>query len=287
MFNRDGLDMISRFVKLIREEGATKAANKAFQYITSRPSLRPQIQYFKYKIRYGAAAPNPHEIIFVSPDEINKLVTPRFRELDRNGTYIRGGEWDIRECTHELMLTSHHSTNQERRCVYPIQDYALFQSSKKHFIDGVPWEETEFFQWMESKSDPALDDYKSGRFDDFDKLYKKIVTNGYKTQSKLKERCTMGKWEKISDRLTPNDEILVNIGRNGDIFLDDGRHRLIISKLLSLNRVPVRPFVRHTEWQNKRQTVAEEGINNVGPELKSHPDIKNVRSSVDWRNQEY
>lgn len=277
MTGEDRPNIVLRFGKIVREKGINTALNKAIQYITSASFISPQIQYYKYRKIYGDAAPNAHAIIRAPVNEINHLITPRFRELDRHCTYIRGGDWDIRKCTHNLMLISHfHSIEKQKRCIYPIQDYGLFKSSKKHFIDNVPWEKTEFFNWMESKKDSGLEKYKSERFNEFDKLYKTIDKDGYKTQAELDGSDITDTLDMVLSRLIPNDEILINIGRDGNMFLDDGRHRLIVAKLLSLGRVPVRVLVRHKNWQNKRETVADEGISSLDPKFRNHPDIQNM-----------
>ena len=63
-------------------------------------------------------------------------------------------------------------------------------------------------------------------------------------------------------------EILVNIGRDGDIFFEDGRHRFVIAKILRLDKIPVRVFVRHKQWQQKREKNIKEDIDIIHPDLR-------------------
>lgn len=226
------------------------------------------ILYLYYQVKYGDAAPVPWETIYVDPKNINYLVTPRFRNVARYGTHIISGRWDQRICEHQLMLTS--SFNQEfsdRRCIHPFKNYGLFQASKEHFVNGEPWEQTEFYEWLIRHPSEYSSHYKSKRFNNFDYLYNSIYANGYRSQKELnKDGNKIG----ISfSPIVPEDEILVNIGREGEIFLDDGRHRLIIAKLLQIDKIPVRVLVRHQEWQQKRIEMIK---TEHREEYSEHPD---------------
>lgn len=276
MFDENLQNKIYKFYKSLRENGVATRIKEAIQYIASA-FLPPQIQYFKYRMKYRKAAPYSYNIIQVPVDEINYLITPRFRELNRYCTYIRGGDWDIRKCRHNLMLTSHyHPVKKQKRCIYPIQRYGLFKSSKKHFIDNASWGETKFFNWMQSKNNPGLQKYKSKRFNEYDRLHKKIKMSGYKTQSELRSVDNKNKPYLLLSKLTPDDEILINIGRDGKMFLDDGRHRFIIAKLLSVEYVPARVLVRHKYWQSKREIIANGEMRGLAPKFRNHPDIRNM-----------
>lgn len=44
------------------------------------------------------------------------------------------------------------------------------------------------------------------------------------------------------------NEILVDVGRDGELLLVDGRHRLSIAKILGLDEIPVVKHVRHEQW---------------------------------------
>ncbi|MCL4300664.1 MAG: class I SAM-dependent methyltransferase [Anaerolineae bacterium] len=61
------------------------------------------------------------------------------------------------------------------------------------------------------------------------------------------------------DRLAhhPKDPLSVNIGRHGDMLLNQGEHRLAIAKVLELPRIPVIITGRHPQWvQFKREIMA-------------------------------
>ena len=45
-----------------------------------------------------------------------------------------------------------------------------------------------------------------------------------------------------------DDEIIISIGRNGDLLFSDGAHRLAIAKLLNIHKIPAKIAVRHKLW---------------------------------------
>jgi hypothetical protein len=50
-------------------------------------------------------------------------------------------------------------------------------------------------------------------------------------------------------------EVMINIGRNREMLLEDGRHRFAIARALNIESIPVRVFVRHTSWQKNAQRL--------------------------------
>jgi hypothetical protein len=72
-------------------------------------------------------------------------------------------------------------------------------------------------------------------------------------------------------------EIYVNIGRDGTLFFNfNSRHRLAISKILELAKIPVRVFVRHEQWQ-KRQGEAVAALTDKQSRI-DHPGLQMVVS---------
>lgn len=229
--------------------------------------LHPLIQYICYKLKYGSTAPNPWEIIFVRPDEIEYLLTPRFRELSKTGTHVVDGEWDQSVCQYELMLTSLHSNyNQNKRCKLPFDNYGLYRASELHFKNDVGWEETDFYKWMDDLPERVISGYRSSRFSQFDKLYENISSNGYLSQKELTQDSKL----RFLNRNAPDDEVLINIGRDGELIMDDGRHRLIIAKILGVEEIPVRVHVRHKKWIEMKSDLSDKKPESI----QNHPDVK-------------
>jgi hypothetical protein len=66
-------------------------------------------------------------------------------------------------------------------------------------------------------------------------------------------------------------EIIVDVGRDGELLLVSGKHRLSLSRILGLETVPVCFLVRHAEWMETRREVARSG-----DEVPDHPDLRDL-----------
>jgi len=200
--------------------------------------------------------------------------------------------------------------NWDRPGVARFEDRFRYPSFRTHFIDGVPWEETEFYNMKVNKinsdreakyaSVEALD----RKCEELDRMYTEMRTNGYKSQTEI--QTTHGTAGSIigdggrgffpgSHHLVRN-EVAIDIARDGEPMLNEGRHRTCLAKLLDLETIPVRVVVRHREWQELRnqvvqlvqnqqpdnRTVAHELIEAEVPALRKtvlgveHPDICSV-----------
>ena len=237
----------------------------------------PFLLLIKHYINFERPVPNPWEIIYVNPSKINHLTVPRFREKPKNGTYVVGGDWDMENRDLELMLTSnhHHSGEIKFRCSVPFENYGMYQSCKEHFDADVQWEKTQFYKWLELHPSARIQNTKNQRIENVNVIFDNIRSNGFKSQNEIKSP-DQNILAEIKSELRPADEVQVNISREGDLIMDDGRHRLISAKILNLDEIPVRVRVRHKEWQETRERIAEGEV----PDYVdfSHPDIKTFAS---------
>lgn len=142
------------------------------------------------------------------------------------------------------------------------------RSFVEHFENDVPWEDTELYQtYVEQVENGQHSRCKSmERLEEwirqYDELYKSIARDGYKTQYELLKngrdpmvRSGVGGLLPASRETAVVHEITVNVGRNGHLYLNDGRHRLSMAKIQGIE-VPVRVVVRHRGWQDLRNQVA-------------------------------
>ena len=147
---------------------------------------------------------------------------------------IRGGDWD--------------------REIEPIQSHPLYVSYVEHFQQGIAWEETPFFKSAMALIDdgkPFRDEYDSResllkRFHKCDRLHQSISADGYKSNRQLYAEG------KIDNILALMDEVTVNIGRHGEIILNDGWHRFVSARLLQLPSIPVRLCATHALARKSR-----------------------------------
>jgi SAM-dependent methyltransferase len=95
------------------------------------------------------------------------------------------------------------------------------------------------------------------RCDEIDRLIESISNHGY-----LERSTGQFKSERFGDQ-----EILININRDGLCLFQDGRHRLAIARALRLKKIPVQILVRHADWQAFRDlmhNMARDGCGGAG-----------------------
>lgn len=223
-----------------------------------------RLRWVGNRLRY-AVPPDPYRFIDVDPSAIRRVVPvegPKFRHA---GTVV-GGDWD--------------------RAADRFVEMDVFRAYERHFEDGVPWSETEFYDRVVSEIDDGNARWEcrsreafDRRCEQLDRLYETIRTEGYRTQDELRSSTATDPIQgdhpsRSRERLKTErlkHEIAVNIGRDGEVFFSDGRNRLSIAKLLALDAVPVRVLRRHRRWQAVRDAYVRGDP--VPAEHRDHPDL--------------
>ena len=172
------------------------------------------------------------ELAYINPKELNEMLKISGLEkemqkaiLGKNSTpLVLDGDWDI-ALPHKFVETD------------------VYRSLSDHFIDGKPWIETDLFVRV-------VKDMKAGNTkwgcktpekylqrleNDVDTLFESINNEGFLTQVQM-------------DTEKHSDEIRVIIDRYGKMIFLDGRHRLAISKILGIEKIPVKIILRHADW---------------------------------------
>jgi hypothetical protein len=174
------------------------------------------------------------------------------------------------------MYDGKHEEGFDQRKVVPLDSSVVYQSISERVDNDVPWAETEYYQWaLESRDN---DSYRfespedvEDHFEHLETLFQEIRNEGYKKQAELDE---------APDIYPPEyEEIYVNIGRDGQFILDDGRHRLGFAQALGFDVIPIRIFVRHEEWQRLRDEVARKGRAALADRdglTVDHPDLRDI-----------
>ncbi len=209
---------------------------------------------------------DPFKIMWVSPDEISEI-TRRPRPLNyREFGKVKGGDWDIRESVPFDDLYAEQSWWKFKHPTLSFENSILYQSLVNRFVNKKQWEETQIVSetedrlirgevaWAQNKHELKL------KCEQLDKLYELIQEQGYKTQRELHSNTT------LIDNL--RNEILVDIGRDGQLLHVDGRHRLAIAKILDVNKIPVVVATRHKDWMLHRDWLYTSG------EYGEHPDLQ-------------
>lgn len=166
----------------------------------------------------------------ICPESINFLQYPEIWVIDksagnkRRGTRVASGGWDRVVGGKVFWSGAYEWSGDQDTGMLPLENYSFFTSLHDHFISGLPWKHTEWFKWLsyQSRVRPVKryrnDKEIADRFDFLDRMYGEFVHGVYKEEKNLP---------------------IVNIGRNGRIAIEDGRHRLCAAKLAKLSVVKV------------------------------------------------
>jgi len=223
-----------------------------------------------YKLKYSrqlqqySCPPDVFATYLLDPSDIVRFSLrkdPSEGALYDVGSVI-GGEWDLRkEVPPESVMS-------DLLYGYHIKETPLYHAMEQHFINNTPWTETQFineailraekgrYVWDDLQSEKEIID----RCREIDRLFDRIKEEGYKSQKELRDiKPSLGMpFGYLNEQIM---EVAVDIDRNGETLLLDGRHRLIISKLLDLEQIPVQVIVRHKQWMKKREKNINGGAN--------------------------
>ena len=210
-----------------------------------------------------AAAVDPYRLLDLSPQFVEGHSSGRFDSIADAGRVV-DGDWD-----REGPVTF------ESRVRYP--------SFREHFLEGVPWEETAFYRSKIEKirSDRpakyASVDALDRKCGELDRIYEELRTSGYRTQAEIATAAGSSgtivgdggrgvlPW---GSKHLVRSEVAVDVARDGEPMLNEGRHRMCLAKLLALDSIPVRVVVRHREWQDRRNEVAD-ALRNTSPDSRA------------------
>lgn len=253
------------------------------------------VNYKKSLSKYQASMSNPFKIIYVNPNDINFLTVPRFlSEYSSFGYHVVDGKWD-EEIFPEIIYISTKKDGIEevpnKPQILPFNKYKMYSSMQAHFINHVPWEKTEIYEWLLYKIKKGEDtpdrlsnpEEITTRLEQLDSLYQSIKIKGFRKtlEYNLKSNSINSYLNNIKKSiLGKEDNILVNIGRDGRIILDDGRHRLMMAKILGIELIPVRVLVRHKKWQSNRMEYLERRLKGISS-IQTHPDLQDINKMLE------
>ena len=238
---------LAAFLYLIRDIGLVRATARSTMVVVRYICQFVYNQHTRYLAHFSNYKINdPLNIVYLSPVQIDnsifikedKLGKHKFRRNKIGLRYagdIRAGDWDKKGEKFNKALT-----------------YTIFN---QRFNGGKEWAETDYYAQFQKlgglRKCSSWETFLSQHLQKWDTLYQDIKTNGYKNH----QEC----------RKPPTDEIEVAVDRDGEILFIDGRHRLVIAKLLKIPEVPVIVNIWHRDFIDyvKKQT----GENNITPAI--------------------
>ena len=268
-----------RFLDIVRDDGVDQAVQSVLNFLRRRPGklyewrVEPHVAYLRLRYRYGPAAPKPWQLLHVTPEEIEYVLAPPFwrRELSNTAIDVRAGDWDLPDSNRRVPLNRHEF---DRRAPIPftVEHYGWYRSVEQHFARGVPWEETVAHEYYSTRYSEARAEEKRAYLQ---RLYDSIEADGYRTPAELaaSDRDYPRGWQH------PNyNTVIVDIGRDGSLILEDGKHRATLARVIDVDVVPVRVLARHERWQAIRSEVyAADSVDDLSERARRHLDHPDVR----------
>ncbi|MFP8958347.1 hypothetical protein ACLI4Y_16650 [Natrialbaceae archaeon A-CW3] len=225
---------------------------KSAQYLLSEaiPNkwMRDKIATNIYTTLFSKGLPDQ---IYVNPREIS-LFTGRenaSQMVIKDMGVEKGGNWDHREIIKNKFPNRWNPSDS----IYYNQ--SLFHTSlKRRYEENLEWENTEYYKYAKEQTEYspfwhgcASEECILKRCSEIDRLYYSIKEKGYISRLELYNR---GKTKDRTKIQALSNEIVIDIGRNGEPLFIDGKHRLSICKILRIKKVPVIPVVTHEQYSS-------------------------------------
>ncbi|WP_254279039.1 hypothetical protein [Haloarcula marina] len=270
------------FYRIYKEQTISDALSSTATYLVSR-FLTAVPRYYALQKRYHmlvsttdvehySSPVDPYKIVRIPAGDIDKMTRRDIPVRDGFSNFgsVVGGDWDIKEA-----IGYNPSLSEDMRwCFDLIHDVTLektelYRSFRDHFVHGTNWEDTRYVSeladgiargrdcWYDTQSELLREHRK------YDLLYHEVAENGL---------CCQRQYRNEPFPKSMRREVRIDIGRDGEPLLAEGRHRVVIAKLLGVD-VPVVVMVRHPEWTAYRDAVYEFDLN------VSHPDFSEFGAS--------
>ncbi|GAB7091213.1 hypothetical protein JCM18237_14840 [Halorubrum luteum] len=221
-----------------------------------RIAVRLRIQ----KLKGYSALRDPRRPIPISPADIYYVSDTRFIPEERHLGKIKNGDWD-RQRT-------------------PFESTSTYQGLYERFVEGYDWRETEYYTHAEDRIATEgehfgytdIDEFLESRCEYVDDLYDSIRKKGYQPNGGKVPYDPRRPWS----RKDPTG-VSVVVDRNGEFLLHDGHHRVALSRILNIDRIPVHVLVRHEKWQQYREVVFDKSRKEDQTVTHTHPDLHDLR----------
>jgi len=170
-----------------------------------------------------------HErIYYVSPHKIQYYLTNKLKKKEVHSGILKG-RWD--------------------KSKKPIEDLTVYQAFKQKFNEGKKWESITNFKNVLDDISNGITQWGCRNLDELnekirisEEIYTKIKNKGNKLEADI--FSSMGL-----------NDIIINISRDGNLLLNDGKFSLSLAKVLDLPKVPVKIKIRHKNWMKFREKL--------------------------------
>lgn len=278
---------LGRLVSVYRDEGAERMAKRtiekgALQRLRyTNPGIYWRIAPTFHRYVYNrdideyAAPLDPFKIEYVDPSRITRSSVrdyPAWEGKARLFGTVEGGDWDRPRPGHQGIADGPNASWGTDMLFENKGTYRMFE---ERFGRGADWEEIDLIQQRLAEAREGMEAWQGctcpeeirEQFRFFDELYEELQSEGFSSQRELHERDPQ-RHDSFVHRM--GEEVLVDIGRTGELLHVAGDHRLSMAKLLNLDEIPVAFLVRHTDWMEYRDRLYESGS------VPNHPDFRDL-----------
>ncbi len=157
-----------------------------------------------------------------------------------------------------------------------FEESDVYKALRNVLINKDKWENTSFYRRVlnqilngEEKWGCRNELEFRERLKDIEFLFEYIKKHGYKSKKLLEVNSKQ-----------KEDEVTVNIGRYGDLLLNNGRHRLSIAKLLNIKKIPIKITAKHQKWVDFKNQILNyaEKMGGVVYQPLTHVDLQSIPS---------
>ncbi len=270
---------VSEFVKRLKQEDAIQitkkiifnAGNAILLFI-----LKSKVRLFLFhtymnkfinSVKYDDP-PDPYKTIRIDSNKIEYKIVPDDQGNKLYSKAITGGLCQIK-----------NGEGDGPRYRKRINELPRIVGLQERFEENMNWEDTQYYDWFQKKY-IENNKYDAEGFDTpedcftalcqkYEDLYSKMNNEGYVPGHQGTHR------DEHSGNVYGNLEILVCIGRDGNIYLKSGHHRLGIARILGIN-ISAHVLCRHEHWQELRDEIYNNGFCEENEDLKDHPDLQDI-----------
>lgn len=161
----------------------------------------------------------------------------------------------------------------------PVRDFHIYSGLVERFEKNWDWENTVYYEHAKKKISNqgsywgynSIDEFKKYRCQSVDDLFKSMVKQGYKPSSKHNPPKQDSRNSRR--RYLHSLEVMVAIGSDGEIYINDGLHRFAIAEIIGIP-IAVQIVAIHREWQKSREDLIKKN-----PEsFKIHPNLTEIEN---------
>lgn len=219
--------------------------NKIKNYILTSPKLFgfvSKILKYTLKVKHLFHTSKYKEIYFISPNKITKSFGKHINIFKESNLIIK-----------------------EKIEGKNLDSYSVYNSFHQHFVDKLPWEDTQYYQENITKINNGEIRWGCENISDFnlrckslDTLFNDIKNNWF---SRNPDTNSYGL-----------DEVCIIVGEDWEYYLVNGKHRLIISQILQIETIPVRIIWRHKVWLDIINSI-KKNLNGFSYQDFGHEDL--------------